>query len=232
MNAKYLCCGVAHERIRELETERGATDQQESTHICGGELRSWPIEDCGLCGDGLIGNPHQNADGQSTDTESPKGTVAQSAPSLEDCERYEATVDRPTIECERECLLTLLRQCKFAFAATLAYLPTELNATREDVYAARKAIDAVLAAAPKERLDDRADQDCTIAAGAIRELEAERDAALAEAVALRKDAERYRWLCDTGWIHDAVRWNAGISTKRPEDWDAALDAAIAERKGK
>ena len=46
---------------------------------------------------------------------------------------------------ERE-LVETLHQCRLAFACTLAYLPTEENATRNDVYAARRAIDKALTA--------------------------------------------------------------------------------------
>lgn len=39
---------------------RRATD--EGTHVCGGELRYWPQDKCGLCGDGTIQNPIRATD--------------------------------------------------------------------------------------------------------------------------------------------------------------------------
>jgi hypothetical protein len=45
---------------------------------------------------------------------------------------------------------------------------------------------------------------------------------LAEVAALRKDAERYRWLRDRG----AVGGMRGIFSLMPGEWDEAIDAAM------
>ena len=54
----------------------------------------------------------------------------------------------------------------------------------------------------------------------------ERDAARAEAAALRQDAERYRWLCDAS----GADWDALLGPQMIGQLDAAIDAAMREGK--
>lgn len=75
----------------------------------------------------------------------------------------EAKAVRPPVEArqsnvgagERSIQVAQLESLKFAFAATLAYLPTEENATRDDVYEARRLIDELIAAAPLNTVEAR-----------------------------------------------------------------------------
>lgn len=70
-------------------------------------------------------------------------------------DRLMETIQAANVETVRQQLDALARRdesahqvlliCKFAFAATLAYLPHEENETRKDVFHARACIDAWLA---------------------------------------------------------------------------------------
>ncbi len=46
--------------------------------------------------------------------------------------------------------------------------------------------------------------------------------------ALRKDAERYRWLRDTPWPREVER---AVMLHANASWDAAIDAAMSTREG-
>ena len=52
----------------------------------------------------------------------------------------------------------------------------------------------------------------------------------AEVAGLREDAERYRWLRDKLDVNDRATWSIFMA-EGVEQWDAAIDAALAARKG-
>ena len=61
----------------------------------------------------------------------------------------------------------------------------------------------------------------------IARLVAERDALAAQVGALRKDAERYRWLRDEHWVEPEAKFRLGLSdTNDAATYERELDAAI------
>lgn len=78
----------------------------------------------------------------------------------------------------------------------------------------------------KDRADDKKLDECL--SEGIAMLEAERDQYRAEVDALRKDAERYRWLRDSGGSTFRVLETGALA--KGEFYDAAIDAAMAAKE--